>query len=900
MSEKEIFVKKRSGSKEKFDLNKINKVVAWAIKDIENVSLSDIEINARFNYIDGITTKEIHDSLINACVNLITEKTPNYQYVASRLLNYQIRKTIWGGRSAPRLYDHIKTGIKEGFYTKEFFKWFSKREIDKINDYIEHNRDFNFTYSGIKQMCDKYLVQNRETGQIFETPQFAFMLIAMTSFHKYDGKRRMDYIKRSYDSFSQFKINLPTPLMAGARTNLRSFSSCCLVDVDDTMDSLMASASAIGHATAARYGIGFNIGRIRPKGASIRGGEVLHTGLIPFLKVYQSIVKSCQQAGLRGGSATCTIPIFHYEIEDVVVLKNNGGTDDNRVRSLDYSVSISRLFYDRFMKDENITLLCPHESKEVYDSFGLPEFDELYKKYEARDDLKFKKTVRARDLFQLMVKERVETGRIYILNIDHANEHSPWTEKINMSNLCVAPESLILTKDGYKVIKSLEDKEVEVWNGSQWSKTTIRKTGQNQKLIRVILKDGSFIDCTPYHKFYVDINGYIVGTEPCLPASKIEVRAYQLKSGDNLIKVNCFGEDDLYDILVSVQEVLDMGRHDDVYCCLEPIDNKIVINGILTGNCQEILHPLKPIQSLQDGRGEIGVCILSAINLLEIKNDKDLEENCDIAVRILDEIIDYQDYFCKAAENFAKKRRSLGIGITNLAALLAKNHLKYSDKESPNFVSGWMEKIQYFLLKSSVELAKEKGPCEKFGKTKYSKGILPIDTYRRKVDEVVTKLPAMDWEGLRDHIEKHGLRHSTLTAAMPCESSSVVQSSTNGIEPVRSLITYKKSKANTVPVVVPGLGVYDEFYEKAFDLKDNIGLINVLSAIQKWFDMSLSSNLYYNYSHYEGGQLPDTKVIKELIYAYNMGLKTLYYNNTDDGDKEQSLENGCESGACSI
>ena len=753
-------VLKRNGKKEEYNVDKIHKIVGWAVEGVNNVNVSDIEINANLQMKDGITTTEIHNVLIDSAVNLISLKRPNYQYVASRLLSYQLRKDIWGGKNPPKLLDFIEKNIDiTEVYDSKIVELYNKTEINKLGEYINHDRDYNFTYSGLRQLCDKYLIQHRITGEIYETPQFAFMIIAMVAFGAYPKETRLEYVQRAYDYFSNFKINLPTPLMAGVRSKTRQYASCCLIDVDDTLPSIFASATAAGYATGSRYGIGLNFGRMRPINSDIRHGEVVHTGVIPFLKLMESTVKSCHQNGIRGGSATVNFPFWHYEIQDVMVLKNNSGTDDNRVRKLDYCIQFSKLFYERFIKNENITLFSAKEATGLYEAFGHENFDELYEKYEKDKSIKTKKSIPARSLMSLFVKERVETGRIYFMNIDHCNQRGPWLDSVKMTNLCV-----------------------------------------------------------------------------------------------------------------------------------------------------EVLHPTKPLQHIDDPDAEIGICILSAINVFEIKSDAEMEKVCDITVRMLDELIDYQSYFVKAAENFTVNRRSLGIGITNFAAYMAKKGVKYTEKEAPNLADELMEKIQYFLLKSSSTLAKEKGPCAKFDRTKYSQGWLPIDSYKKEVDEFVTRKPAMDWEGLRAIIKQNGLRHSTLSAIMPCESSSVIQNSTNGIEPIRSYMTYKKSKSRTLPVIVPNATHYKNSYTLAYEMEDNVGMIKIIAAMQKWVDMSISANMYYNYAHYEGGALPDSKVIKEILLAYKLGWRTGYYNNTDDGDKqslgeEQSdnaIEDNCASGACAI
>ena len=742
-------VTKANGEKEDFSVEKIHKVVEWATEGINGVSFSDVEMNANLSLYDGISTKEIHKILIKSANDLISKQSPNYQYVAARLLNMELRKDVWQCGKTYEPIDFllfIQRNIDNGVYDPILQDKWSDQEIDKLGKYINHNRDDMFTYAGLQQMIDKYLVKNRSTGKIYETPQFAYMAIAMCLFDT------IDEVKKAYDCYSTFKINLPTPIMAGVRTNIRQFASCVLVDVDDNLDAIFSSIHAVGKYTARRAGIGLNIGRMRPINSPIRGGEVIHTGLIPYLKNFESAVKSTSQNGLRGGSATVHVPFWHYEIEDIMVLKNNAGTDDNRVRKLDYSVQFCKLFYDRLIKNEDITLFSPHEAKGLYEAFGNNEkFEELYLKYENKRSLKFKKKISARKLAEIFARERLETGRIYSMNIDSANDHGSWNVPCYMSNLC-----------------------------------------------------------------------------------------------------------------------------------------------------QEIIHPTKPITSINDPEGEIGICILSALNLLELSSEKDVEDACRMAVRTLDSVIDYQDYPVLAGETFTKNRRSLGIGITNLAGFLAKNKLKYGDEAALELVHETMEQIQWNLINASCELAKEKGPCPKFEDTKYAQGLLPVDWYKKTVDELVKPEYHMDWEGLRERVKEHGLRHSTLSAIMPCESSSVIQNSTNGIEPVRSLLIHKKAKNGVLKQLVPNYHTRKNYYTMAWDMDQNRDLMNIAAVIQKFVDMSMSTNLYYNYSHFEDGNIPLSVLIKDQIYGYKYGLKNFYYANTPDGDGETEKDMGCDSGACAI
>lgn len=746
----QISVVKRDGATEGYDPSKINKVLQWATRGIKNVSFETVGMNTHINIFDGISTENIHNAVIESAASLISVEAPNYQYVAGRLQNYQLRKAVWGGKNAPKLLDLVEKNVKVGMYDPEILKWYSTREWDKLDEYIDHDRDFDFAYAGIKQLCEKYLIQNRVTGQIYETPQFAYMLIAMTFFHGYK-EDRIKYIKRAYDFFSNRKINLPTPIMAGVRSTLKSYASCALFAVDDTLDSIFGNNTAIGFATGNRYGIGINVSRIRAINAPVRGGEIVHTGPVPFIKMYESTVKSCQQNGIRGGGATVNVAWFHYNIEDIIVLKNSAGNDNNRVRKLDYCVGMDKVIYQRFMNDENVTLFSPHEVPELWNAFGLQNFEEEYIKAEARTDIKFKKVVKALDLVTQISKERIETGRIYILNVDHANEHGSWKEQVDTTNLCV-----------------------------------------------------------------------------------------------------------------------------------------------------EITHPLIPIQDYRDPKGEIGVCILAAVNLLET-TEEEMPDVTDTIVRILDALIDHQNYFTPAAANFAKKRRSLGIGITNLAAYLASNKVKYTDAEAPNVTAKVIESLTYNLINASITLAKEKGPCEKYKLTKYSDGIFPIDTYKKSIDEFVTEPLHQDWNKLRKRAEKYGMRNSTLTAMMPVESSSVIQSSTNGMDPARALITSKSSKAVYTPVVVPNVEKHKDDYTLAFDMKGNDGYLRVVAAIQKFVDMSTSTNLFYNIHDYPyldpvtqetKYKIPQDVLIDDILKAYSYGIKSLYYSNTYDGNTQSAIDVG--------
>ena len=736
-------VKKRNGLFEGLNLDKIHKMVDSACEGLTGVSPSQVEINSGIQFYDGITTEEIQEILIRSASDLIDLESPNYQFVAARLLLFGLYKQVFGqswNQGFLHIYDHLMHGACSGIYDKHLPAKYSTEDWDKINSWIDHDRDFLFTYAGLRQVVDKYLVQDRSSGRVFETPQYAYMLVSTTIFAEYPKETRLSYVKKYYDAISKHKINVPTPILAGVRTPLRQFASCVLVDVDDTLDSIFSSDMAIGRYVAQRAGIGINAGRIRGINSKIRGGEVQHTGVVPFLKKFEATVRCCTQNGIRGGSATVHFPIWHQEIEDILVLKNNKGTEDNRVRKLDYSIQISKLFYERFIQDGEITLFSPHDVPGLYDAFGTDRFDDLYVSYE-KDSTVPKKTIKAQELILNFLKERAETGRIYIMNIDHCNSHSSFVDKVEMSNLC-----------------------------------------------------------------------------------------------------------------------------------------------------QEITLPTKPLKHIDDSEGEIALCILSAVNVGKIKHLEELEELCDLSVRSLDELIDYQGYPIIAAEKSTKARRSLGIGYIGLAHFLARHQVKYSDAAAALIVHDLTEAFQYYLLKSSNQLAIEKGKCEFFNKTKYSQGILPIDTYKKDVDEITNQEYKYDWEALRRNIVDKGLRNSTLSAQMPSESSSVVSNATNGIEPPRGYLSIKKSKKGPLKQIVPQYHTLKNHYTLLWDMPDNTGYINVVSVIQKFFDQAISGNWSYNPENYPNNEVPVSEMANDLLRTYKYGWKTSYYQNTYDIKTDEVME----------
>ena len=733
-------VTKRNGHKEDLDINKLHKVVMYSVEHLTGVSASQVEINSQIQFYEGIASTDIQETLIKSAADLITEESPNYQYVAGRLINYHLRKMVYGEFEPPCLCDIVQKNIDAGFYDAEFTKLYTKDEINTLQSYIKHERDEDLTYAAMEQFRGKYLVQNRATGDIFETPQVAYMMIAATLFSKYPEKKRMAYVKAYYDAISTFKISLPTPVMAGVRTPQRQFSSCVLIETDDSLDSINATSSSIVKYVSQKAGIGIGAGSIRAIGSPIRSGDATHTGVIPFYKLFQSAVKSCSQGGVRGGAATLYYPIWHLEVEDLLVLKNNKGTEDNRVRHMDYGVQFNKLMYERLIAGGNITLFSPKDVPELYDSFFTDQdkFKELYEAAERKTSIR-KKSIPAIDLFSAFVQERKDTGRIYLMNVDHANTHGAFIEDvapIKQSNLCC-----------------------------------------------------------------------------------------------------------------------------------------------------EIDLPTKPLTHINDEEGEISLCTLSAVNWGVIKDFEEMNKVCKLAVRGLDELLDYQQYPVLAAELSTMKRRPLGIGIINFAYWMAKNGMTYQE---PNLelIDEWAEAWSYSLIKASNKLAMEKGACPGTDETKYGLGITPNQTYKKDVDELVKHKERQNWKELRNNLKEHGIRNSTLMALMPAETSAQISNSTNGIEPPRGYISIKQSKHGVLKQVVPGFPYYKNKYDLLWDQKSPQGYLKIMAILQKYIDQGISVNTSYNPEHYEDEKVPMSVLIQDLLMFYKYGGKQLYYNNTFDGQGE--------------
>ena len=752
-----IKVTKRDGRLEPIDLDKIHKVIEWAAHDLDNVSVSQVELKSHIQFYDGIRTRDIHETIIKSAADLISETTPDYQYLAARLAIFHLRKIAYNKFTPPHLYDHVKTLTDAGKYDEHILADYSRAEFDELEAYLDHWRDMNLAYAAVEQMAGKYLVQDRVTKTVYESPQFLYMLVGMCLFANYDKGERLSYVKRFYDATSEFKISLPTPIMSGVRTPSRQFSSCVLIECGDSLDSINATTSAIVRYVSQRAGIGINAGRIRALGSPIRGGEAQHTGCIPFYKLFQTAVKCCSQGGVRGGAATLFYPLWHLEVESLLVLKNNRGVEDNRVRHMDYGVQLNKTMYTRLIKGQDISLFSPSDVPGLYDAFFEDQdtFEELYTKYENDPNIRSRQ-IPATELFSLMMQERASTGRIYIQNVDHCNTHSPFdptVAPIRQSNLCM-----------------------------------------------------------------------------------------------------------------------------------------------------EIALPTKPLDNINDETGEIALCTLSAVNLGKVENVSDIEEPAELIVRALDALLDYQDYPVKAAENGSMRRRTLGVGVINYAYYLAKNGVRYSDGSAHGLTHQTFEALQFYLLKASNKLAKEQGACPAFNETTYSQGILPIDTYKKDLDQICQEPLHLDWETLRTEITTHGLRNSTLTALMPSETSSQIANATNGIEPPRGLVSIKASKDGILKQVVPEIATLKDQYELLWQMPNNDGYLKLVAIMQKFVDQSISANTNYDPVRYEGGRVPMKILLKDLLNAYKLGVKTLYYHNTRDGanDAQADMEDDCAGGACKI
>lgn len=737
-----INVIKSSGVSQSFDPQKIIKVLSWAA---EGTSVDPYELyeNIKSYLRDGMTTDDIQTIVIKAAANSISVEEPDYQYVAARCLMFALRKHVYGQYEPRSFIDHISYCVNAGKYDPELLSKYSAEEITFLESKIKHERDMEFTYSGAMQLKEKYLVKDKTTGQIYETPQFAFMTIGM-ALHQDEPVDRLKHVIRFYEAVSTRQISLPTPIMAGCRTPTRQFSSCVVIEAGDSLKSINKASASIVEYISKRAGIGINVGMIRAEGSKIGMGEVRHTGVIPFWKHFQTAVKSCSQGGIRGGAATAYYPIWHLEVENLLVLKNNKGVEENRIRHMDYGVQLNDLMMERFGKNDYITLFSPHEmGGELYYSYFKDQdrFRELYEAAEKDPNIR-KKRIKARELFELLMTERSGTARIYMQFIDNTNNYTPFIRE----------------------------------------KAPIRQS--------------------------------------------------------NL-------------------------------CC-------------------EIAIPTNDVNSPD---AEIGLCTLSAFVLdnFDWQDQDKINELAEVQVRALDNLLDYQGYPVPEAEK-AKKRRNLGVGVTNYAAWLASNFASYEDAN--DLTHELFERLQYGLIKASIKLAKEKGPCEYYSDTRWSRGELPIDWYNKKIDQIAAPKYVCDWSALREDLKLFGIRNSTLSALMPCESSSQVSNSTNGIEPPRGPVSVKESKEGSFNQVVPNIEHNIDLYDYTWKLakKGNKPYLTQVAIMLKWVCQSASANTYYDPQIFPKGKVPMSIMIDDMLYGWYYGIKNFYYHNTRDGSGTDDYE----------
>ena len=736
----QIHVIKRDGTRVPLDIGKIQRQVANACRGIDGVSPSMIEIKAQLELHDGMSTSTIDHLLLQAMVGLIDEtenpeiNNVNYQYVAGRQRLSMLRKEVYGEYDPPKLYTIVKRNVDAGMYTPELLEWYTQDEWNIIDLFIDHHKDENYTYAAIAQLCEKYLVQNRATGQLFETPQVRYAVAAATAFHNESPETRLKYVKDYYECASDGHFTLATPVLAGLGTTTKQFSSCVLISSDDTLDSIFAAGEMMAKYASKRAGIGLEIGRIRPLGAPIRNGEIKHTGLVPFMKKWFSDLRSCSQGGIRNASCTVTFPIWHAQFEDLIVLKNNQGTEETRVRQMDYSVVLNGFFWRRFKNGADITLFDPHEVPDLYEAFyrNTEEFERLYVKYE-HDATKKKKVLPADEIFKNgILKERTDTGRIYLVFIDNVQRQGPFDTEL-----------------------------------------------------------------------------------------------------------------------------------DPVY---------------QSNLCQEILLPTRPFQRIEDAEGRIALCTLGSINWGSFRNPQDMRKSCRVLVRSLSNLLNYQDFLSIQSELANKDFEPLGVGITNLAYWHARKNLKYGEPAALAEVRRWMEHQAYYLTETSVELAEQRGACERSSQTYYGRGIFPWERRAAGVDELTDFAPSLDWEPLRARMTKSGIRNATLMAVAPVESSSVVLNSTNGIEMPMELISVKESKAGSFVQVVPEYRRLKTRYQLMWEQRDCQDYLKTAAVIAAYVDQSLSTNTFYNPAYFANNKIPATVIARNLMLAYHWGIKTIYYS----------------------
>jgi ribonucleoside-diphosphate reductase alpha chain len=751
-------VTKRNNVLEELNIDKIHEAITYACEGLANVSVSEIALNAQIQFYDKMPTELLQDIIVRSATDLISLKYPNYQYVAARLMNQDLRKKVYKSFQPKPFKESVKTNIANNYYDAKLLEMYTDDEIEFFGNKIKYTKDNKFTQAGMEQFIKKYLIEDENSNPI-ETPQEVFMLIPMYMFGLYTStinlatgsyytkEERKNFVLETYKALSDFEISLPTPIMNGVRTTMRQYASCCLINTGDKVENITNATKATMEYTVLKSGIGLH-NMIRGIGAGVDRNRLKHTGMVPFFKVLEAATKSCTQSGKRGGSSTEYTPFFHIELASCIELRSNTGTEENRLRQMDHSIAWHPIVFERAKKGEDITLFYLNDVPLLFDYYvDESKFIKQYEEYE-KDKNIHKITVSAIDMLEKFVLERSSTGRNYPTFIDNANNHSSFKVPLFGSNLCC-----------------------------------------------------------------------------------------------------------------------------------------------------EIFLPTSPLYD--NGDGEIGMCILGSLNWGYIKKER-IPVITNVLVRLLDILIDYQEYPFIWSERGTKARRSIGIGHSDVFHFLAKNKVQYNSQEGRNLVHEWSEAIQFNLIKASVELAKEQGACEWYSETKYSDGLMCIDHYKETVDEYVTIGLMEDWEGLRANLLKYGIRNSTLSAHAPTSNSSRISNSTPGLEPPRELLTIKEDKLTKIKQIVPEFQRFSNQYTTAWDI-DNIEYFKMLGIVQKFTDQSISTNQYLDYTKYPDGKVPFTRLMEEFGFAWKIGLKTMYYQvfKTADEDEAEVAED-CDGGACKI
>lgn len=892
---------KRNGTYEQFSSEKLMNALKWACGDFTNVEPLEIVSTAQMRFVDGMKSSKVQETLIKASDSLISLRSSDYQYVAARLLSMHTRKQIFGvflDEDMPKIEDVIRMNAEHQLCDIELLSKFSEEDFEKLNDAIDHSLDHGMEYAAYRKMTDTYVTKNRHSGYVYETPQYAFMRIAI------GFSDSVDEAIKNYELLARKKsTSYATPILSGVGTGTKQFASCVLIDIDDSTDSMGSSIWVVMKFISKKAGLGLNFGRWRAKGSKIRNGEVVHTGVIPMLRMFMNATKAFSQGGIRGGAATAFYPLWTYEFEELVVLKNSKGNEDNRLKSLDYGIQISDYFYKRMLSNQDISFFSTSEVPGLYESYGKPEiFNPLYEKYEADSTIR-RKTMKGLDVIDHIASERQGHGKFYTMNVDNVEKHNRFDDKINMSNLCFTGDTKVAIRKfpdaeiefiridelAKQVIDfdhpyKVESAEHDIIADTKWhtqSKPFVAfRTSSDSPVIEIELENGNKFKCTKEHLLATTKPGEYVQAYKSL---KVDVETYFGSS--TVISIADYDErQPVYDLHVKDNHNFYIG------------DN--TSNAVLVHNCMEILLPTKPIQHIDDTKGEIALCNLGALNLGFLNGPEtfpEMRESLHALVRNVDKIITLQDTIV-AASDHQRKRRSLGIGVTNFAYWMAKNKFRYDDPNALPVIDELFEHFQYYLIEGSMLLAKEIGRCEYFDRTRWSRGFMPIDVQNENAYKLTgNRERKLDWEWLRSQVAIYGMRNSVLSAFMPVESSSLVSNSTNGMEPPRSLLTKKGNETSGfIPIIVPEALALAEYYTTAWELENINSCINKIAGIaQMWVDQAISVNHYYNPLFFEGGQVERKKVIRDIIEFNMYGGKNLYYANTDDSSLH--TEEYCES-----